>query len=682
MKKEDKKIDEKIVKPKGKIVLSFLLVLALATGAFAIYNLIKLRAMGGNIVKYIYLGIGAIAVFYLIIFIVAKRKLKKQKLLKRNVKKKGVYVSTILYLLITGLVGGLIFFFYGYVDSFNKEYVTYKSSLIVLSDSDCDNIKDVSDFVIGILEDKNSVDGYVIPREIIKENNLEDENEIVEYDNYTEMMSDLYSGDLDALFITADYHSIFNGIEAYANIDSETKVIISKEKKVKKSSTSKRESSSRGKSVTEPFTILLMGVDSPQEGLDKNTVANGDSLILITFNPKTLNATMLSIPRDSYVPISCWSGKPENKITHAAAYGTDCMMSTIEDYFDVHIDYYAKINFKGLVSLVNALGGIDVDVPADLCTDNSNREEVVCIKKGEQHLDGEGALVLSRNRKQLANGDLGRGQNQQLVISAMLNKVRKIRSASKFLKVLDTISNNFDTNFTTDQILSFYSVLEDLLNNDLAKDDGDIVNIQQLFLQGSGQMIFDERAGMILWDYIPNKDSQKDIIEAMKVNLGAKTHDDYKSFSFSIEEDYEKEIVGYGPYRKSYNYTLVPDFTGLTQAQAQALANRYGVKVTFEGKTGTVVSQSAPASKRVDKLSGSVKLVLSSNKTVKEDDDTTTKKKSTTTDDDSKDKKTTTDSTDITDKTNNNDTGSETTTTNPTTPTTDSSSSSDEKSDE
>ena len=194
-------------------------------------------------------------------------------------------------------------------------------------------------------------------------------------------------------------------------------------------------------------------------------------------------------------------------------------------------------------------------------------------------------------------------------------------------------------------------------------------------------MIFDERAGMILWDYIPNKDSQKDIIEAMKVNLGAKTHDDYKSFSFSIEEDYEKEIVGYGPYRKSYNYTLVPDFTGLTQAQAQALANRYGVKVTFEGKAGTVVSQSAPASKRVDKLSGSVKLVLSSNKTVKEDDDTTTKKKSTTTDDDSKDKKTTTDSTDTTDKTNNTDTGSETTT-EPTTPTTDSSSSSDEKSDE
>ena len=66
-----------------------------------------------------------------------------------------------------------------------------------------------------------------------------------------------------------------------------------------------------------------------------------------------------------------------------------------------------------------------------------------------QHLNGEGALVLARNRKQLSGGDLDRGQNQQLVIKALLNKARTIRSASKFLEVLNTISNNLDTNFTT-----------------------------------------------------------------------------------------------------------------------------------------------------------------------------------------------------------------------------------------
>ena len=133
-----------------------------------------------------------------------------------------------------------------------------------------------------------------------------------------------------------------------------------------------------------------MGIDSIDEVLPPNAVANGDTLILVTFNPKTLNATMLSIPRDSYVPIACWGGgKIENKITHAAGYGNDCMMRTIENYFGITIDYYAKINFKGLVKLVNAVDGIDIDVEKRLCTDDSDRYHTVCIDPGYQTLNGE-----------------------------------------------------------------------------------------------------------------------------------------------------------------------------------------------------------------------------------------------------------------------------------------------------
>src|SRR5699024_1849850 len=139
-----------------------------------------------------------------------------------------------------------------------------------------------------------------------------------------------------------------------------------------------------------------------------------------------------------------------------AAYGTDCMMDTIENYFDVTIDYYAKINFKGLVSLVDTLGGITVEVPQDLCTDNSNREGQVCINAGVQTLNGEQALVLARNRKQLAAGDLDRGLNQQLVIEGILNKVKDMKSINQVMDVLNTVTNNLDTNFTEQQILSFY----------------------------------------------------------------------------------------------------------------------------------------------------------------------------------------------------------------------------------
>lgn len=620
--------DLETAKPKGRVVLTILLVLALLSGGFAIYNLFLLRDMG-KLVKYFYFAIILIVAIYIFLFIKVKLRLKKKrkKKEKKERRNRGLITALIFYILITGILGGGIAYVYGFIGSFNKEYVTYSSSLVTLSSNDAKDIADIKDYKIGILSDKNSAEGYIIPQEVIKEYKLELKNEIVEYDSYTEMMADLYDQEIGAIFIKTAYPSIFNGMEGYENIEADTKIVFTKEKKMKKSATSTRELSSKGKNIKEPFTILLMGVDSAEEGLTKNTVANGDSLVLITFNPKTLNATMLSIPRDSYVPIACWSGKPENKITHAAAYGNDCMMDTIEEYFDVQIDYYAKINFKGLVSLVDAMGGIDVEVPQDLCTDNSSREGEVCISKGYQHLNGEQALVLSRNRKQLAAGDLDRGRNQQLVIQAMVNKIKTIKSASQFMKILDTISNNFDTNFTANQILSFYSIAEDILNNDLAKNDADLINIQQLYLQGDGQMIYDERARMVLWDYVPNKDSKKEIMTAMKTNLGLLEYEDKKLFSFSINEEYEKEIIGYGPYKTNYTYKLVPSFIGYSETTARSIASTNGIRVTFVGNGGSVVSQSAPANKRVDKLSGAVTLTLSGSSTSK---DTTSNKNTTT----------------------------------------------------
>ena len=75
--------------------------------------------------------------------------------------------------------------------------------------------------------------------------------------------------------------------------------------------------------------------------------------MLITFNPETLNTTMLSIPRDTYVPITCFSGQAKSKITHAAWNGETCMMNTIENFTGINIDYYVKINFKGVIIMDN-----------------------------------------------------------------------------------------------------------------------------------------------------------------------------------------------------------------------------------------------------------------------------------------------------------------------------------------
>ena len=493
---------------------------------------------------------------------------------------------------------------------------------------------------IAILKDKKSPEGYIIPKEIIKENNLEDENQIVEYEDYTSMLVDMYSNEVGAIFVPDSYVSMFSGITGYENIATDVRVITSKDKLMKKAATSKIETASSGKDVTEPFTILLMGIDSTDDVLSKNAIANGDTLILITFNPKTLNATMLSIPRDSYVPIACWSGRPENKITHAAAYGNDCMINTIENYLDVNIDYYAKINFKGLVKLVNAVGGVEVDVPKELCTDDSNRGGQVCIKEGHQTLMGEEALVFARNRKQLANGTFGREAHQQEIIKALIDKIKNIKDVTKFIEILNTVSNNLDTNLTTKQILSFYNVAKDIIKKSLSSDEAELINIQQLFLDGDGQMIYDERARMILWDYVPNKSSRNDIVNAMKINLEQKGHENITEFDFSINKPYEKKTIGAG-YNYGFKYTLLPDFTGDTEEQAQATANKLGIKVKFDGVGGTVIEQSYPASKRVDLIKDTLVLKLSGKKKeVKEDDECDEKdkdcEKKTTKDDDTK----------------------------------------------
>ena len=599
---------------KCRLWLAILSVVVILSSLFAIYNILLLGPVE-EVIRYIIIGLFVVFDIIIIFKVRSKRRHKEKKA-------RLLTFLLILYLILNCAISGLIMYAYGTLSSINRDYVTYSSSLIVKSDSEIQDVEDLSDNKIGILSDKSSPEGNIIPNEVIDENNLKDENDIEEYEDYFSLMADLYDGEIDAIFVPTDYPSMFTSMETYENISEETRIILTQEKKMKKASTSDREKSSAGKSVTEPFTILLMGVDSAEEGLSKNTVANGDSLILITFNPNTLNATMLSIPRDSYVPIACWSGTPENKITHAAAYGTDCMMSTIENYFDVTIDYYAKINFKGLVTLVDTLGGITVEVPQDLCTDNSNREGEVCINEGLQTLNGEQALVLARNRKQLAAGDLDRGLNQQLVIQGILNKVKDMKSINQVMEVLNTVTNNLDTNFTEQQILSFYDIAKDIMNNALQKDDADLINIEQLYLDGTGQMIYDERSRMVLWDYVPNTKSRDDIIEAMKINLGEKEPNMIKEFSFSINDpDYEKTVTGTGPYKTAFSYDLLPDFTGDSKSQAQSYANAHGIKVTFKGDSGYVVSQSLPANKRIDLISGSVVLTLSGSEYNDDDDD-------------------------------------------------------------
>ena len=111
---------------------------------------------------------------------------------------------------------------------------------------------------------------------------------VEKYDTYFEMLEKLYNGELNGMFVTSNYVIVYEGYEAYENIQTDVKVAKEYSKEMEN-----QETIEASGSVTEPFTILLMGVDSTSDKLNANAAFNGDTLMLITFNPHTLNATVL-----------------------------------------------------------------------------------------------------------------------------------------------------------------------------------------------------------------------------------------------------------------------------------------------------------------------------------------------------------------------------------------------------
>ena len=501
---------------------------------------------------------------------------------------------------------------YNIVDRMNKDVITYSSSLVVMKNTE---FKNDSNFTVGMISDENDIEGNILANKLIDKKKL-DKIDVKYYDNYLEMLGDLYSKSIDGILVSSGYVVSFSGYDNYNNIGSETKIVYTYKKKRKNVSLK----SGSGKKLTEPFTILLLGVDSEVDGLKANQAFNGDTMMMITFNPTTLNTTVFSIPRDTYAPIAC-NGKKSNKINSSAAGGTTCVINTLKDLTGINIDYYVKINFKGVVDLVEALDGIVVDVPVDFCEQDSNREfgdHEICLKKGVQTLNGEAALALSRHRHSLPLGDFQRVQHQQLVVEAMAKKVKNIRSVNKFYKVLDAISKNIETNVSTDEMLNLYNVGKKmLLENDAS------INIEKTYLTGYDlTMLIPGLGNVYTFQYYP--ESLNEIVKAMKINLGLEKPKMIKTFNFSANYTYEVPVIGKQYYSVKRNEAL-PSFVGSSISYLNTWANARGITVNTnyvtegmdgydENKNGIITSQSVSKGTLVSEVKSITVSVVKSSK--------------------------------------------------------------------
>lgn len=419
------------------------------------------------------------------------------------------------------------------LDNTSKEKVVYTTNLITLKDKNITNEKKTK---IGMISNENDVEGNILAKQLIKNEKL-DKPEIVYYEEYIDLINALYTKEVDGIFVSSNYSIMFSSETSFETIKEDTRVKYEYSRKMKNADTVQ----STNKKLTEPFSLLLIGVDSEKESMNASSSFNGDTLMLLTFNPKTMNLTMFSIPRDTYVPISCKNNN-YGKINSSSYGGTNCVIKTIENLTGVTIDYYVKINFKGVVNLVDALEKIEVNVPINFCEQDSNRRfgnSEICLKKGIQNLNGEQALALARHRHSLPLGDFQRVQHQQLIVEAISKKATSIHSISDFYKVLDAIVNNIETNMATSQMLSFYEVAKDMLGKVISNSGEEFFTIERTYLTGN-----DARDAGNNYIFKYNANSLKEIINEMKINLELQDRELIKKFEFSANEEYETKVYG------------------------------------------------------------------------------------------------------------------------------------------
>ena len=233
-----------------------------------------------------------------------------------------------------------------------------------------------------------------------------------------------------------------------------------------------------------PMTILLMGVDTGSGSREDQWVGNSDTMILVTVNPQTSETTIMSLERDILTNITQDGETVQAKLNAAYAQGgAELAIETIQDLMNIHIDRYAMINMKGLVQLVDKVGGITVNNPFDfdISIEENEPEYTAKIPPGRQEIDGEQALVYSRMRYQDPEGDYGRQKRQREVIEKIIKKILTLDGLSNYQGIIEAVSDNMQTNISLDtdslmQLMGYRDALKNIRMEQLKGEDATLAD--------------------------------------------------------------------------------------------------------------------------------------------------------------------------------------------------------------
>lgn len=354
--------------------------------------------------------------------------------------KKGKHLVTVLLVLFSIVVGVSLFAFKSLVDvadNINKtaSYSEIEMKVVVPANSSISDVSELTNVQAPTSADESNINALIA--NIKSEKGVE--LTVDPIDSYQSAYENLINGSSQAMVLNSSYSSLLE--LSYNDYESNLKTIYTYKIKKAIEDTAK----TTDKNV---FNIYISGIDTSGA---VSTVSRSDVNLILTVNMNTHKILMTTTPRDSYVRIPDGGADQYDKLTHAGIYGIETSVKTLENLYDIPINYYARLNFTSFVKLINALGGVTVYNDQAFTSLNGNYNFGV----GNINLtSGEEALGFVRERYSLEHGDYDRGNNQLKVIQAIVEKLTSFQSVSNYSDVISTLQDSIQTNMPLNTMMS------------------------------------------------------------------------------------------------------------------------------------------------------------------------------------------------------------------------------------
>ena len=354
--------------------------------------------------------------------------------------KKGKHLVTVLLVLFSIVVGVSLFAFKSLVDvadNINKtaSYSEIEMKVVVPANSSISDVSELTNVQAPTSADESNINALIA--NIKSEKGVELTVDPV--DSYQSAYENLINGSSQAMVLNSSYSSLLE--LSYNDYESNLKTIYTYKIKKAIEDTAK----TTDKNV---FNIYISGIDTSGA---VSTVSRSDVNLILTVNMNTHKILITTTPRDSYVRIPDGGADQYDKLTHAGIYGIETSVKTLENLYDIPINYYARLNFTSFVKLINALGGVTVYNDQAFTSLHGNYNFGV----GNINLtSGEEALGFVRERYSLEHGDYDRGNNQLKVIQAIVEKLTSFQSVSNYSDVISTLQDSIQTNMPLNTMMS------------------------------------------------------------------------------------------------------------------------------------------------------------------------------------------------------------------------------------